>query len=105
MKATKIISAILEAESVAEVNIDGYTVNVYPDLEAPGKFFYTVNHNRYTGASKATIAGAIERAKKTVEIRKQVDARQASSQGQAHNLQDQSVARFFAHKKKHGITW
>lgn len=89
--------------AAAYVNIDGYEVRIYPDPEKSGKFFSTVNFSRYMGASMPTVEKAIEKARKTVEIRKQVDGKAAARP--PVDLGAGVASDFFKHKKKHNITW
>lgn len=90
------------SEPVAIKDVDGYVIRVYPDNEMPGKFYYTINHARYTGASKKTIEQALVRAEKTVAIRKVADAKRDELN---RSRPDTSVDDFFKHKEKHKIPW
>jgi hypothetical protein len=102
VNAKQIVESLLsESDPVKTVDIDGYRVDIFEDPEKPGFFYSTVNYTRYSGPSKRTPELAVERAQKTVEIRKQVDAEQKAQSLKPR--QDNSVIDFFDPKKNPGI--
>jgi ferritin-like protein len=96
----------MKIEHVFEQKIDKYTVRIYNDPERIGYFYYTIDDVRYQGASKKSIEKCLERAKKTVEIRKKVDAEMEIVRNKAaENFNYNSVQDFYRYRRKHNIKW
>lgn len=97
MKSRKQIDKIFEEGMV----IDGYKIEIIPHPERLGKFCHLIDGQRYGNKAFKDQESALEDAKKTVEIRKQADAK-TLSRNQNVDLNVRMVDDFFKHAKKSG---